>query len=162
MITLPVINGIEGKSLKKLLDFIVQKNLQQLKFNDVITNIKYIMHLFETILENNCMIKIFWTLEFVTWIFGSYYWAVKAYFQSSLFIGLSLVLGLIAMLVTVFPKAYTVSFSTRKLRFSPVIAIVSFSIITMVVLNSVANAFTLCVILLVTYSGFKVNQISND
>lgn len=162
MVSLPVTNRIERKFLKKKVNVITQKKLDFLKFNNLVTNIKNIMNLFETILEKDFKIKLFWTLGFVTWVFGLYYWAVKAYFESSILIGVSLVLGLFAIFVTVYPKAYTISSSTQKIRFSPVILIVSVSSITMVALDSVANAITLCVILLIAYSSFKVNQVSND
>lgn len=154
MIRLPVIKGSKENISKDFLKFDLKKiNLSSI--NTFIIKIKYHMNLLETLFENNDFVKIFWTSGFITWIIGSYFWVVKVYFPSSIFIGLSVVLSLISLFGTVIPRVATFSLADRKLTTSPVILIMTFSVLIMIAFTSVGTGFTSSVILFPAFYTYK-------
>lgn len=151
----PVIDKTE-KNSNHLNKVHFQKKLDYLKTHDLYTDLIFLLNLLESIFHNGIMVNIFWITGFISWILGSSFWVLNGYFQSSIFIGISLLFCFLAFYKTIISKSYVVSFSENKRGFSPLYLIISISVLTMIIQGSIAVGLTLNIILMIALFNWKI------
>ena len=149
LVLLPFCYNHEEEASNLLRKFHFPKKLNILYSLDLRTTIKFLLNMLEFMLYKNFLVKMFWTSGFISWVIGCSLWVLNIDFFSSIFIFVSSIFCLITIFKVINLDLHEASASKMfKPKFSPYILIISVSVLTMVVLKSVAIGLTTSILLM--------------
>ena len=157
LVLLPFCYNREEKASNLLRKFHLPKELNILYSHDLRTTIKFQLNILEFMLHKNFLVKMFWTSGFISWVIGCSLWVLNVDFFSSIFIFVSFIFCLIAICKVTNLNLHEASASKMfKPKFSLYILIISVSVLTMVVLKSVAIGLTTSILLMLLLYDWRL------
>ena len=127
------------------------KNKSRFKiFQDFIHSFRYLLSIFDLVLKNNFRIHFIWTMGFILWIFGCCFWVLRIEMFSLTLVSASIVFCLMAIFSTSnleFNNANNLS--KTGLNFSIYVLIISISVLTSILFNSLATGLSILIFLFI-------------